>query len=84
MIDRERSVPGDYRIMYNPMHRMGPNWSWAYYIQQLKPAGKWLFFSWPQKWVTVRDDLSYDDAMKLVGVLQNGGAPDAVSYHKGR
>lgn len=84
MIDNEPPRPGDYRITHNPLHHMGPSWPWAYSVEQLKPAGKWLFWSWPEKWELVRNNLQHDDAKHLIKILQNGGSgAKPISYHKG-
>ena len=86
MIDNEPPTPGDYRIVNNGLHHMGPDWPWANTVEQLKPAGKWLFWSWPEKWVPVKDNLTVQEALHTIRILQNtaSAGTTVLSYHKGR
>lgn len=85
MIDKEPPRPGDFRIVENTAHHMGPDWAFRYRVQELRPGGKFWFWSWPEKWVDHNRDEMQSTCINLINHLKGGthGTSQVVSYHKG-
>lgn len=59
-----------YRLVDNKSHRMGPNWSFRFEVQEYVEPGRFLFWKTGDYWRVYRQSLTYDDAKELVNLLK--------------
>lgn len=84
MIDNEPPKPGDYRIIENTAHHMGPSWSFRYSVQLLQPGGKFLWWTWPEKWTVVFHERTESECRNYIRAATAGTlGTQVVSYHRG-